>query len=67
MGWVDPFGLAGCRIGKSLTVNKPKILSDKSLTNAEKNISKDNLPKNKMLLIEQQKEENWFGRQILMM
>ena len=36
MGWVDPFGLAGCGIGKSLTVSKPKILSDKSLTNAEK-------------------------------
>ena len=36
MGWVDPFGLACCGAGKSLTVNKPKILSDKSFSDAER-------------------------------
>nr|WP_314725856.1 RHS repeat-associated core domain-containing protein [Serratia entomophila] len=34
--WVDPYGLSACSSGTSLTVNKPKILSNSNLTNAER-------------------------------
>ncbi|CAI2794329.1 Cell wall-associated polypeptide CWBP200 [Serratia ficaria] len=36
LGWVDPLGLSPCSSGTSLTVNKPKILSNSNLTNAER-------------------------------
>ncbi|NHB63795.1 hypothetical protein C5472_22855 [Photorhabdus sp. RW14-46] len=32
-GWIDPLGLAGC---STLTVNKPKILSNPNLSDAER-------------------------------
>ncbi len=36
LGWVDPLGLSKCSTGKSLSVNKPKILSSSNLTDTER-------------------------------
>ena len=37
LNWIDPLGLSKCSSGTSLTVNKPKILKNPNLTNAERN------------------------------
>ncbi|MBP2198256.1 RHS repeat-associated core domain-containing protein [Pantoea cypripedii] len=34
--WIDPLGLSRCSSGRTLTVNKPKILSSPNLTSAER-------------------------------